>query len=130
MLGIDFFIGICTRHRKNSKNVDFDICVHTWHLLLVMGHKQGSDLAVPVLTELKLDVNIGPQQGWTLNGNERGKSNNSWNIKEVDKYTYKYTDWLIGRLIETRNPGWWEIDNLASEKLSEICQENGATALA
>ena len=44
------------------------------------------------LTKLILNVNIGPQQGWTLNGYERGKLNKSRNIKEVDKCTYKYKD--------------------------------------
>ena len=63
------------------------------------------------LTELILNVNIGPQQGWTLNEYEWEKLYKSWNIKEVDKYTYKYTvDWEVDWLIETINSGYWEID--------------------
>ena len=50
MLGIVFSIDICTLHRISSKNVDLNICAHTWHSVSVMGHKQSFDLAVPVLT--------------------------------------------------------------------------------
>ena len=57
------------------------------------------------LTDLILNVNIGPQHGWSLNEYERGKLNKSWNSKEVYNCTYKYTDWLIDQyviwLIET-----------------------------
>ena len=49
MLGIVFSIEICTRHRMSFKNVDLNICAHTWHSVSVMGHKQGFDLAVPEL---------------------------------------------------------------------------------
>ena len=49
MLWIVFSIDICTRHRISSKNVDFNICAHTWHSVSVMGRKQGFELAVPEL---------------------------------------------------------------------------------
>ena len=67
MLGIVFSIDICTLHRKSSKNVDLNICVHTWHLhsVSVKGHKQGFELAVPVMgiSALKLVLrNIGNSQ--------------------------------------------------------------------
>ena len=44
-----FPIDICTLHRISSKNVDLNMCAHTWHSVSVMGHKQGFELAVPVL---------------------------------------------------------------------------------
>ena len=47
-LGIDFFIDICTRHRKSSKNVDLNICAYTWHSVPVMGHKQGFEPELPI----------------------------------------------------------------------------------
>ena len=53
MLGIVFSIEICTRHRMSFKNVDLNICAHTWHSVSVMGHKKGFDLAVP---ELELEL--------------------------------------------------------------------------
>ena len=50
MLGIVFSTDICTRHRMSSKNVDVNICAHTWHSVSVMGHKHGFKLAVPEKT--------------------------------------------------------------------------------
>ena len=49
MLGIVFSINVCTLHKMSSTNVDLNICAHTWHSVSVMDHKQGFDLAVPVL---------------------------------------------------------------------------------
>ena len=51
MLGIDFSIDICTLQRIGSKNVDLNICAHTWNLVSVMGHKQGFKLVLPVLID-------------------------------------------------------------------------------
>ena len=34
------------------KNIDLNICAHTWHSVSVMGHKQGFELAVPVFLSL------------------------------------------------------------------------------
>ena len=48
---IVFSIDICACHRNVSfKNVDSNIYAHTWHLVSVMGYKQGFELAVPVIT--------------------------------------------------------------------------------
>ena len=58
MLGRVFSIDICTLHRINSKNVDLNICAHTWHSMSVMGHKQGFDLAVSEVKLLFLKANI------------------------------------------------------------------------
>ena len=48
MLRIVFSIDICTHHRMSSKNIDNNICAHTWHSVSVMGHKQGFELNIPV----------------------------------------------------------------------------------
>ena len=45
-LGIVFSIDICTRHRMIYKNINLNICAHTWHSVSVMGHMQGFELAV------------------------------------------------------------------------------------
>ena len=49
MLGIFFSTDICTLHMISSKNVDLNMCALTWHSVLVMGHKQGYELAVPAV---------------------------------------------------------------------------------
>ena len=48
MFGIVFEIDIFTCHRISYKNVDFNICAHTWNSVSVMGYKQGFDSGVPV----------------------------------------------------------------------------------
>ena len=62
MLGIVFSIDICTLHRISSKNVDLNMCAHTWHSVSVMGYKQSFDLAVPAFIievgDKKLCINI------------------------------------------------------------------------
>ena len=49
MLAIVFSNDIWTLYRISSKNFYLNICAHTWHLVSVVGHKQGFELAVPVL---------------------------------------------------------------------------------
>ena len=56
MVGIVFSIEICTLHRITSKNIDLNICAHTWHSVLLMGHKQGFDLAAPELLKTHWNV--------------------------------------------------------------------------
>ena len=58
MLGIFISIDICTLHRISSKNSDLNICAHTCTQVSVMGHKQGFDLAVPVITFSSLNDDI------------------------------------------------------------------------
>ena len=56
MLGIYFSVDICTLHMISSKNVDLNIFAQIWHSMSVMGHKQGLELAVPVLLAFRCNV--------------------------------------------------------------------------
>ena len=49
MFWIVVSIDICTLYRMKSKNVDLNMCAHTWHSMSVLGHKQGFELVVPAL---------------------------------------------------------------------------------
>ena len=53
MLWIVFSFDICPLHRISFKNVDLNMCAHTWHSVSVIGHKQGFDLAVPAVHTLQ-----------------------------------------------------------------------------
>ena len=50
MLGIDFFIEICTCHRKSPKNVDLNTCALDTQVVSL-------ELAVPVLTFVSAEEN-------------------------------------------------------------------------
>ena len=56
MLGIFFSLDICSSHRMSSINADLNICAHTWPSVSIMGHKQGFELAVPVILSLIFSI--------------------------------------------------------------------------
>ena len=73
ILGLVFYIDICTHHRMSSQNVDLNICAHTWYSLSVMGHKQDVELAVPVMRILS-------------NENENNFTHLTWNQSTIIRF--------------------------------------------
>ena len=59
MLRIVLSTDICTRS-MSSETVYLNICAHTWHSVLVLDHKLGVELALPVIVLLyELDPHSG-----------------------------------------------------------------------